>query len=108
MAIYSYTATDSRAAGYFMVVVNYNVDSTISGPMWGTFYSVDTNGERIADGWEGTWTGQIFSVLPYWNWIDNVIGHGTGANRGLKLEMTTAYGDSYVGINVGVIQDTNK
>ncbi len=108
VAIYSYTATDSRIAGYLMVGFNGNFDSAFSGPMWGTFYSVDENGNRVADGWEGTWSGRIFSVAPAYNWIAKSVGRGTGAYKGLKLETTTAYGDSFVGVIVGVIKDSHK
>ena len=106
-AIYFYAASDPRAAGYFRVSINTDTDLAFNGTLWGTFFSCDSQGMRIVDGWEGTWNGEIFGVFPS-NWINKVAGHGTGANSGLTMEATTVYGDSLTGTVLGVIQDSNK
>jgi hypothetical protein len=106
-AIYFYTASDSRAAGYFRVVLNTDTDPAFNGTMWGTFYSCDSSGNRIADGWEGTWNGQIFAAFPS-NWINKTVAYGQGTHNGLKMESTTVYGDSLTGTTVGVIQDASR
>lgn len=106
-SVYFYTASDHRAAGYFRVSINSDTSTTFSGTMWGTFYSCDSSGNRVADGWEGTWSGTMFSAFPS-NWINKAIAYGVGANSGFKLEFTTGYGDSLVGTIVGTIQDVRK
>ena len=105
--IYFYTASDPSQGGYLRVVLNWNFDASFSGPMWGSFYPCDESGNRIADGFEGMWNGQLFSLFPY-NWINKTVGHGTGIYKGKKLESTTAYGNSFTGTVVGVIKDVDK
>jgi len=105
--IYFYTGSDSRIAGYLRVVLNTNTDSAFMGTLWSTFYSCDSSGNRVSDGWEGTWNGQLFGAFPS-NWMNRVVAYGTGAYNGLRLEATTAYGDSLIGTTVGVIQDSHK
>jgi hypothetical protein len=104
--IYQWVTSDTRLTGYIAVVINGNFDSTFTGPMWGTFQSVDKDGEPIVDGWEGTWNGEIFEFIPNTlsNWVDSGVGHGTGKYKGLKFEFSTAYGGPPIGITVGVIQ----
>jgi len=106
-AVYFYTASDTRAAGYIRVVLNTHTDSAFNGTLWGTFYSCDSSGNRVGDGWEGTWNGQLFGAFPS-NWINKITAYGTGANNGLRMEATTVYGDSLTGTTVGVIQDQRK
>jgi hypothetical protein len=106
-AIYFYTSSDSRVAGYLRIVFNSDTDPAFNGTIWGTFYACNASGNRLADGWEGTWNGQIFGAFPS-NWISRNTGYGTGVNSGLKLEFTSVYGDSLTGTIVGVIQDSNK
>ena len=106
--IYSYTASDDRAAGFWRVELNWNLDASFNGPAWGKFYSCDPSGQRLADGWDGMWTGQIYSFFPSFNWIVKNLAHGIGTYKGLKMESTTAYGNSFTGTIVGVIKDVDK
>lgn len=94
--------------GYYRTAFNLNGDASMAGQMWGTFYSCDQHGERLSDGFEGTWNGRIFSVFPYSNWINENIGRGYGAYKGQIMKSTTAYGDSTTGTVVGVIQYVNE
>ena len=106
--VYLYTASDPRGAGYLRVEVNWSLDASFNGPAWGSFYSCDASGNRIADGWEGTWNGQIYGFFPSYNWIANNIAHGIGVYKGQKMEFTTAYGNSFTGTTVGTIKDVGK
>jgi hypothetical protein len=105
--IYFYTASDTRAAGYFRVLLNSNTDGAFNGTLWGAFYSCDSAGNRVSDGWEGTWNGQIFAAFPS-NWINKVVAYGTGGNSGLRMEATTVYGDALTGTMVGTIENLKQ
>ncbi len=107
-SVYFYTASDPRAAGYWRVEVNWDLDDSFSGPAWGSFYSCDASGNRIPDGWEGKWNGQIFGFFPSYNWIAKYLAEGIGEYKGLKMDSTSAYGYSLTGTIVGVIQNVNK
>jgi hypothetical protein len=107
--IYHYTGSDPRTNDiYLRVAVNWNLDVSVYGPAWGSFYSCDASGNRIADGWEGTWSGKIFGFFPSYNWIADNVAHGIGAYKGLKMKTTTAYGNSFIGTLVGVITDVGR
>jgi len=106
-AVYFYTASDSRAAGYMRLVINTDTDSSFNGTMWGTLYSCDASGYRIPDGWEGSFAGRMYGASPA-NWIIKASARGSGANTGMKMESTTAYSDSMTGILLGIIQDPGK
>jgi hypothetical protein len=97
-----YNTSDSRITGYYRGVVNYNMDSELSGPMWGAIQSADENGNPIADGWVGTFDGQLYSVYPSYNTLLKLTAHGKGANKGLRLEATDAW-DSYDNLTPGVM-----
>jgi hypothetical protein len=105
--VYFYTASDSRAAGYMRLVINADTDASFNGTMWGTLYSCDASGYRIPDGWEGSFSGRIYGAAPA-NWIIKTSARGSGANSGIRMESTTAYGDSMTGTIIGVIQEENK
>ena len=98
-------SSDSRLGGYFGSVYNANLDATGTGHIWGTWFSTDDNGDPVADGWEGTWSGNGYDLFPdlYSNFIVKFEAHGIGDNEGLKLESTDAHDYPYssVGLESG-------
>ena len=107
---WNHAGSDERISGPLTNVLNANVDFTGTGLIWGTWRS----GDAIA-GWEGTYTGQMYNYfVGELNWIMKFVGHGTGANQGLKIEGSEAWDwDSsqflpLEGYGVGEITDVNK
>jgi hypothetical protein len=76
-------ATDPRLVGLNTIVLNANLGSDGTGPMWGTFRIENENGD---DGWEGTFAGHLGE------WY-NAVADGFGAYDGMKMWWNKYFSD---------------
>ena len=96
---YIRTASDPRVDhGDLTVVLNLNLDKTMSGPAWGTFTWHIGNGS-----WEGTAEGEFNLVTGIGHYES--VGHGAGDFRGLQLRETCVYSGGPEGSCTGRIID---
>ncbi len=89
---------DPRMEGTLWIQVNANLDSTYTGPAWGSFKAVPSGACDKASlinpsvYWEGSWVGkrELTSFDPM-IWIETIeiVGHGVGGElEGLKIKAT--------------------
>jgi len=69
---------EERKTGYDIVVANANLDATMSGPTWGTWYLHAFDGTLM---FTGTFTGKFLNGIP----AVHFVGKGTGDYAGQKM-----------------------
>jgi len=78
-----------QIAGINTVTVNFNVDASFSGPMWGTSHA--ETGYAGGGIWEGTWVGRLNAdgSSSY-----QAVAHGvSGSVAGLRMMLTADNGE---------------
>ncbi len=99
-ALYTRSGSDSRVSGGTLrVVVNYNLDKSSSGPIWGTGHWETAGGV-----WDGTFEGNInlSTIVGYYD----AVWQGSGEFRNLQLRETCVYTGTPVGSCTGRILET--
>lgn len=92
------------ASGVGPVVMNCDLDETVTGPCWGTFEFENATGK-----WVGTWHGEFNFVTGAGSY--KVEGHGRGGLNGMVLENDVVYpGCAFAveGVPTGYIYSTVK
>ena len=69
---------EPRKTGYDIVVANANLDSSLSGPTWGTWNLYSFTGELM---FSGTFTGAFANGIP----AVHFVGQGTGIYAGQQM-----------------------
>jgi hypothetical protein len=92
------------ASGSGPVVMNCDLDDTVTGPCWGTFEFENAQGR-----WVGTWHGEFNFVTGAGSY--KAEGHGQGGLKGMVLENDVVYpGYAFAveGVPTGYIYSTVK
>ena len=96
---YLETANDPRMSGKIRVVLNANLDSNLTGPIWGTFHG------QIGEGvWDGTANGNFNFQTGLGDY--DAVGHGSGVFDGLQSMWHCVYYVRGEGTCTGRILDT--
>ena len=89
-------SSDSRISGNSVSIFNGKLDASGTGPIWGEFFSTDSNGIPTTDGFKCLWHGKLHDYSAgKFNWLVKSVCHGTGIYDGLRLEETQAF-DTYL------------
>ncbi len=84
--------TDPRVCGTNVTTESWNVDATLTGPIWGTFRLV-VSPEEV---WEGTWTGLWHATTG----SAQFVGHGAGGRlEDLQLRYECNYTAGPAGVS---------
>jgi hypothetical protein len=92
------------ASGSGPVVMNCDLDETVTGPCWGTFEFENATGT-----WVGTWFGEFNFVTGAGSY--KAVGHGQGGLKGMVLKndvVFPGYAFAVNGVPTGYIYSTVK
>ena len=101
-ALYTRKASDPRVSGGTVRwVINYNLDATLNGPIWGS-----GSWENGGGSWEDTLQGSINRGTGVGHY--DAVWHGSGDFEGLQLKETCVYTGTPVGSCTGRILQPNS
>lgn len=96
-------STDLRMSGTAIVVMNANLDPSLTGPFWGTYSLTVEPSEDCPEGgrWEGAYAGKL-SYSQYYAYYHAVIHGISGCVMGMKANVDA---DCFAGTFNGTILD---